>query len=232
MSPSVKKLVLDENEIGKVELKSNSSLRFLSLNKNKLKSCENFQRLYELEVLSLQENVFEVEEAVPKEDGADPEAPPEMAPVTYAIKSLEGLENLPKLKKLMLQGNKIETLDHLPDLPCLEELYLDANGIAELSELKKLAPLKNLKVLSMAGNPCAEGDNFSLEVLILLMDELPCLKMIGETPVDKEAIDGAKAERKQRAEDAAVKAKEEEEARLAAEAEGKGAAEGEEAAAE
>tara|TARA_B110000503_G_C6790155_1_gene266923 strand:- start:103 stop:396 length:294 start_codon:yes stop_codon:yes gene_type:complete len=96
----LKKLILDENEIGTVELKSNNSLKFLSLNKNKLKSCENFQRLYELEVLSLQENVFEVEEPVLKEEGADPEAPPEMAPVTYAIKSFQGLEHLPKLKKL------------------------------------------------------------------------------------------------------------------------------------
>lgn len=83
----------------------------------------------------------------------------------------------------------------------------------------------------MGGNPVAEekADGFITEVLILLMDELPCLKMIGETPIDKEALENAKAERKQRAEDAAVKAKEEEEARLAAEAEGK-PAEGEEAA--
>ena len=83
----------------------------------------------------------------------------------------------------------------------------------------------------MAGNPCAEGDNFITEVLILLMDELPCLKMVGETPVDKEAIDAAIAERKQRKEDAAAKAAEEEAARAAAEAEGKGA-EGEAEAAE
>lgn len=154
-----------------------------------------------------------------------------MEEVTYAIKSFEGLEHLPKLKKLQLQGNKIENLDNLPDLPELEELYLDGNGIAELSELTKLKELKNLKVLSMAGNPCAEGDNFITEVLILLMDELPCLKMVGETPVDKEAIDAAIAERKQRKEDAAAKAAEEEAARAAAEAEGKGA-EGEAEAAE
>ena len=92
----LRKLILDENQIQDVGLKSNGSIKVLSVNKNKLKSCEGFVRLYECEMLSLQENVFEVEE--PVEGGEEGQ----MEPKTYAITSFKGLEHLPKLKKLQL----------------------------------------------------------------------------------------------------------------------------------
>lgn len=211
----LKKLVLDENQIMEVGLKSNSSIKVLSLNKNRLRSCENFARLYECENLSLQEQAHEVEE--PVEGGEDGQTEPK----TYSITSFKGLEHLPKLKKLQLQGNKIEKLDDIPDLPELRELFLDGNGIATMEELKKLGTLKNLEVLSMAGCPIADekGDEFKKEILILLMDELTNLKSVNESPITPEDIEEAKTERETRIREA-------EEKRLADEAAAKEAADG------
>jgi len=137
------------------------------------------------------------------------------------------LEHLPKLRKLQLQGNKIEKLDDIPDLPELRELYLDGNAIATMDELKKLGTLKNLEVLSMAGCPIADekGDEFKKEILILLMDELTNLKSVNENPVTPEDIAEVITERETRIREA-------EEARLAAEAAAKEAAEGGEGAEE
>lgn len=196
-------------------MKSNGSIKFLSLNKNRLRSCEGFARLYECETLSLQENVHEVEEPVEGGEAGQTE------PKTYSITSFKGLEHLPKLRKLQLQGNKIEKLDDIPDLPELRELYLDGNGIATVDELKKLGTLKNLEVLSMAGCPVADekGEEFKKEVLILLMDELTNLKTVNEVPITAEDIEEAKTERENRI-------KEAEEKRLADEAAAKEAAEG------
>lgn len=42
------KLILEENEISKSELKSHQNLKELSLKKNKLTSCEGIERLYNL----------------------------------------------------------------------------------------------------------------------------------------------------------------------------------------
>ena len=100
------------------------------------------------------------------------------------ITTLEGLSNLPKLTKLMLNGNKLEKLDHLPILECIEEIFLDGNQIASLAEISKLSTLKTLTHISMGGNPITEekGEEFKKEVLILLHDQLPNLKMINGEP--------------------------------------------------
>jgi Leucine-rich repeat (LRR) protein len=71
--------------------------------------------MYELEHLSIQEN--------------------------ESLVSIKGMENLPKLKRLVLKGSKIEKLDDIPQLPCLEELHLDANAIASLDEIAKIKHL-------------------------------------------------------------------------------------------
>lgn len=104
-SPSITKLILDENEIGECSLKGHPALRFLSLNKNKLTSGEGLVGLLQLEELSIQEN--------------------------ETLTSLKGLQDMPKLRKLNLTGSKLEVLADFPALPALEELILDGNAVAD-----------------------------------------------------------------------------------------------------
>jgi Leucine-rich repeat (LRR) protein len=133
---------------------------------------------------------------------------------------------LPKLKKLMLNGNKLEKLDHMPVLESIQELFLDGNQIASMAEVSKLSGLKSLEHLSMGGNPIAEekGDDFKKEVLILLYEALPNLKKINGEPFSQEDIQEAMALKEERIKEAEA---------AAAEAANKPAeAEGEEAPAE
>ena len=57
------------------------------------------------------------------------------------LTTLKGLEDLPSLKKLILNGSKIDSLDDFPNLPSLEELNLDGNAISKLAQLKNLTKL-------------------------------------------------------------------------------------------
>lgn len=184
------KLILDENEIAKSELKSHQNLKELSLKKNKLTTCEGIERMYSLHTLNLEEN---------------------------EIASLKGLSVLPKLTALNLKTNKLEKLDEFPRLEMLETLELDANLMATGAELPKLAETRTLKALSMAGNPWVDekGDDFKKELLFALGEHLPLLRVInGEEPEAEswaelqQAVKDLKEERRIAAEEAAKAAEE------------------------
>ena len=110
------------------------------------------------------------------------------------------MSNLPKLKKLLLKGNKIEKLEQLSDIPLLEELHLDGNAIASLDELAKLRGLSNLTTLNMAGCPISDekGDDFKKEVIILLGDYLKKLKVVNGDPLTPEEFAEAQTEKENR----------------------------------
>jgi len=97
-----------------------------------------------------------------------------------------------------------------------------------MDELKKLGTLKNLEVLSMAGNPIADekGEEFKKEILILLMDELTNLRSVNENPITPEDLEEAKTERENRIKEAEEKRLAEEAAKAEAEAAGGEPAEG------
>lgn len=184
------KLILEENEIAKSEIKSHQNLKELSLKKNKLTSCEGLERMYSLQTLILEEN---------------------------EIATLKGLSVLPKLTTLNLKTNKLEKLDEFPRLEMLETLELDANLMATGDELSKLAETRTLKALSMGGNPWVDekGDDFKKELLVALGDQLPLLKVInGEEPEPEAwaelqtAVKELKEERRIAAEEAAKAAAE------------------------
>lgn len=107
---------------------------------------------------------------------------------------------MPKLKKLILKGNKIDKLDHLPDLPELEELHLDGNAIASLEEIGRLKKLRNLTTLNMAGNPIADekGDDFKKEVIIILGDYLKKLRVVNGDTLTPEEFADAQTEKENR----------------------------------
>ena len=52
----------------------------------------------------------------------------------------------------------------------------------------------------MAGNPIADekGEEFKKEILILLMDELTCLKSVNENPITPEDIEEVKTEKERK----------------------------------
>lgn len=84
------------------------------------------------------------------------------------IKDVTQLKKLPKLKKLDLNTNKLESLkDASLELPSLEHFDIGANAIVSSETIQKLAGLTKLKVFVAAGNPFADelGDKLKGELL-------------------------------------------------------------------
>jgi Leucine-rich repeat (LRR) protein len=71
------------------------------------------------------------------------------------------------LKKLQLNGNKIENLDCLPSMPMLEEFNLEGNLIKDNKEVIKFVILNKLSGILLANNPLSDekGDDFKKFVL-------------------------------------------------------------------
>ena len=107
---------------------------------------------------------------------------------------MKDLNNLPSLKRLECNTNKLESLDNLPNLPSLERFDCGGNPIEKLTELKKLGSLHALKHIVLAGCPFADesGDNLKKEVLIQL-DHLK-IRMVNEDEITEEDIPTAKEE--------------------------------------
>jgi len=62
------------------------------------------------------------------------------------IKDVSHLKKLPKLKKLDLNTNKLESLKDAPlELPSLEHFDIGANAIASAETIQKLAGFPKLK---------------------------------------------------------------------------------------
>ena len=137
------------------------------------------------------------------------------------ITSLNGLADLPALKKLHVRENQIAGFgEGLPDLPALQYLNMrdnkidkDAPEVDKCSEIEKLGSLRSLCKLNMQGNPYADAieDMFKREVLIAL-DKLNWESINKDEVVEEDRTD-AKEEKLAR-----IRAAEEaaEEARLAA----------------
>ena len=172
--PLLKKLILDENEISECALKGHQALKILSLNKNKLKSGEGLGGLKQLTELSIQEN--------------------------ETFTTVQGMFDLPALKKLSCNGSGLETLNDFPELPCLEELALDGTKIAKADEFTKLKACRNLKSISAAECTLGTegGADVRKEILMALMDHLPNLKTLNGEPFDEEFRKECKEEKLER----------------------------------
>ncbi len=146
------------------------------------------------------------------------------------IVNCEDLKNLPKLKKLNFNTNKLDKLTELSNFPSLEQLDVGANVITNVNNLSHLAQYKKLTKFNAAGNPFADelADKLKSELLFRLYPGVK-IKFVGDDEVVEDDIIAWKAERKER-----LKAQAEAE-RLAAEKAARGdeaPAEGEEAPAE
>ncbi|CAI4229658.1 unnamed protein product [Auanema sp. JU1783] len=84
------------------------------------------------------------------------------------------------LEVLSLSVNRVESLEPLQYCQKLTELYLRKNNIQSLDELDYLKGLKNLRVLWIDENPCAQNVAYRSRVLKLL----PHLTKLDDKPVN------------------------------------------------
>lgn len=98
------------------------------------------------------------------------------------------IQELPNLEVLSLSVNKISTLRYFSECTKLTELYLRKNSIADLGEVQHLGDLKQLRVLWLWDNPCAEASNYRL----LVIKMLPQLIKLDNTEITPEERESAK----------------------------------------
>ena len=92
------------------------------------------------------------------------------------------VKDMPNLEVLSLSVNKISSLKAFQYCQKLSELYLRKNCIQDLSELKYLQPLKNLKVLWLWDNPCADTPNYR----DIVISKLPNLVKLDNQAISNE----------------------------------------------
>mgnify|MGYP000894258763 CR=1 FL=1 len=119
---------------------------------------------------------------------------------------------MPKLKKLNLSTNKIESLATLQALESVTELVLDSNPIAKIDELKSLNKLKNLENISLTGSTIEEEGGDIRKEIIIACDGLFNLKTINGEEVTEDDITEAMALKEERIQEALAKPEGEEEA--------------------
>lgn len=84
------------------------------------------------------------------------------------INDVSILRQMPNLEVISLSVNKLTSLQDFAHCAKLSELYLRKNCISELSEVKFLSKLRDLKVLWLWDNPCAESVSYRQTVISLL----------------------------------------------------------------
>ncbi|XP_077069908.1 dynein regulatory complex subunit 3 [Siphateles boraxobius] len=86
------------------------------------------------------------------------------------IEVIEGLDSLVKLQELSLFNNRISVIEKLDTLQNLLILSIGNNGIAQLDNVLYLRKFKNLRSLTLAGNPICDEENFKIFVTAYLPD--------------------------------------------------------------
>ena len=104
------------------------------------------------------------------------------------LEDVSAVKDLPNLEVLSLSVNHITTLKDFAACPKLTELYLRKNAISDLSEVQYLTPLKQLRVLWLWDNPCAETPNYRL----IVIHHLPHLVKLDNTEITAEERETAR----------------------------------------
>ncbi|CAK8990116.1 Dynein regulatory complex subunit 3 (Flagellar-associated protein 134) [Durusdinium trenchii] len=84
------------------------------------------------------------------------------------ISKIQGLENLTKLKDLSLYSNNIECIENLEQCESLECLSIGQNKINKLENLLYLRQFKNLRLVTLDGNPVCKDPEYRMFVLAYL----------------------------------------------------------------
>lgn len=96
------------------------------------------------------------------------------------------LLQMPHVEVLSLSVNKISTLKDFRNCHKLQELYLRKNDVAEVSEINYLLGLKELKVLWLCDNPCADHQCYR-QLVARVLPNLQKLDNMEITPQEREA---------------------------------------------
>lgn len=86
------------------------------------------------------------------------------------------MPRLTRLSTLIMNNNKVEKInqDAMQNLPNLRLLILNSNKIGSLEEVKKLSVLRNLEHLSLIDNPVTSVENYRLFVIY----HIPCVRIL------------------------------------------------------
>ncbi|GIL86656.1 hypothetical protein Vretifemale_14917 [Volvox reticuliferus] len=78
------------------------------------------------------------------------------------------LTKVPNLEVLSLSVNRLSSLKDFRHCSKLQELYLRKNDVKDLNEIQHLVHLKDLRVLWLSDNPCADHPNYKQFVARML----------------------------------------------------------------
>eukprot|EP00877_Chromochloris_zofingiensis_P003505 jgi/Chrzof1/13155/Cz07g22030.t1 len=96
------------------------------------------------------------------------------------------LQHLPNVEVLSLSVNKISSLKSFQWCSQLKELYLRKNEVPDIQEVGYLMNLRDLKILWLSDNPCAEQPSYRKTVI----KNLPALEKLDNqevTPQERQA---------------------------------------------
>lgn len=114
------------------------------------------------------------------------------------IPRIENLLHLKHLKYLNLAINNIKVIEGLEGCEMLEKLDLTLNFIAEFESVRRLRANAFLKNLHLTGNPCCDVAGYRLFVI----EQLPQLKELDGTHIDRSEAIVARQDRNEVAETA------------------------------
>ncbi|KAH7278696.1 hypothetical protein KP509_38G052800 [Ceratopteris richardii] len=104
------------------------------------------------------------------------------------IEKIEGLESLKNLDDLSLYCNQIKHIEGLDTLQSLTSLSLGKNLLQNLEEVLYLRRLKNLRLLTLDGNPLCKDPDYRVYVIGHLRD----LRFLDHRVVDDESLTAAR----------------------------------------
>jgi hypothetical protein len=139
MCPIAHTLILSFRNIGKIEnLVGLQSLVKLCLDNNRIKEIINLENLVNLRWLDLSFN---------------------------SIEKIQGLKSLKQLEDLSLYSNHISIIEGLDSCVSLQCLSLGNNKIKLLEQVIRLRQLRNLRMLTLSGNPICNEPEYKMTVL-------------------------------------------------------------------
>lgn len=141
---NLKELDLSQNQLSKFDAaRLSTRLKKLNLSNNRISSLASFQSgtLPHLETLRLSNNSFASEELARLYDRENLH----VLELNYSgLYHLGTIEGMPRLKELMVKGNKLTNLEMLDALKELESLDATENQLTDIQQLRRLANLKTL----------------------------------------------------------------------------------------